>query len=234
MNDESDQSGINDLIVNGSKSLKLQYIVSQLMWEQHFSKKDIILIFTDLFHEDEIKENFCDILRSGLRYCFKSEIPFTTAGIYINNIKKVCPDLTVELSKTITNMFKNMVMDMGNTGVSIPNKNAYLRIQQECVQALGIIPPRSSKVLRAIIYDKKCKRKIYKSPEYFIRIVDIFSEVNHEHVFSIYKSLIDQYQKEIEYHRSLLESPIDVELERRIFQRIEEIERRKSIVFRQL
>lgn len=183
-----------------SSKERLLLVTQELMWDQDLTPGEIFRVVEKFYGREKARGSSFYILRSGFHCSFQSEVPFVTASIYYRNMCRIYPQFEVELWVTAAKMFKNMVMEGGSTGVVIRSEPEYCAVQQEYFDAFRICPPKRVNVFAALIQDRSCMRKILAHPEYFQRIVDIFSYVEPRGVAMLRAELLAAYQQEVERH----------------------------------
>ncbi len=181
-----------------SSGARLLQVAQELMWDQDLTPAEIIGVVEKFYGREKARCSSFSILRNGFHCSFQSEIPFVTASIYFRNMRTIYPLFEIELCTTAARMFKNMVMERGSTGVVIRSEPEFCAVQREYFDAFRVSPPKRVNVFAALIQDRSCIRKILVNPEYFKRIVDIFSFVEPCGVTTLRARILAEYQQELE------------------------------------
>lgn len=177
---------------------KLSLVAKELMWDQDMDPREILAAVERVFGREKARTRSYDLLRDGFHRAFRSEVPFISASIYIRNVRKIYPRIEIDLSRTAIRMFKNMIMEQGSTGVALRSEPEYRAAQQAYFDAFRIYPPKTANVFAVLVHDRNCMRKLSASPEYFQRIVEIFSFVEPLGVETLRADLVAQYQQEVD------------------------------------
>lgn len=207
---------------------KLVAMAQELMWDQDLTPKEVLAVVERVFGAEKARTGSYYLLLDGFHRAFRSDIPFVTASIYFRNIRKVFPNVDHSLSTTTIRMFKNMVMEMGNTGIALRSDAEYRAAQQSYYEAFGIYPPKSANVFAVLVQDRRCRTKLLQHPDFFTRVVDIFSFVDPLGVQELREDLLAEYQRELDR----LTEVVDANEEGAVSagSRIDEIRRRMAVL----
>lgn len=211
-----------------TRKAKLAVLAHELMWDQDLAPQDVLAAVARVFGEEKARTKSYDLLLDGFHRAFRSSIPFITASIYFRNVMKVFPRFGISLSTTTIRMFKNMVMEIGTSGVAVRSDPEYRAAQKEYFDAFGIYPPKTANVFAVLVQDKRCRAKLLLHPEFFQRIVDIFSFADPRGVLELRAELLAEYQREIDRLTDIVDASEEGEVEPGEG-RIEEIRRRMAV-----
>lgn len=212
-----------------TRDAKLAVLAHELMWDQDLAPKDVLAAVARVFGEEKARTKSYDLLLDGFHRAFRSSIPFITASIYFRNVMNVFPRVGISLSTSTIRMFKNMVMEMGTTGVALRSDPEYRTAQKEYFDAFGIYPPKTANVFAVLVQDKRCRAKLLLHPEFFQRVVDIFSFSNPRGVEELRADLLAEYQREIDRLTEIVDASEGGEVEPGKC-RIEEVRRRMAVI----
>lgn len=180
-----------------SQSKRYEIITDRLMREKNLDESEILSLISKYFKKEYIKKNILKICAGGLDYCFNSEYPFTTAGIYYKNILKIYPDFNLFFSYETDNSFKNMIMERGKTNVKIKTPVDYYRVQNEFLENFDMKPPKSVNIFKAILFDEHCINKMLENLEYYFRVKNIFANHKLDELKSIILEKLEDNSKSI-------------------------------------
>lgn len=180
-----------------SQSKRYEIITDRLMREKNLDESEILSLISKYFKKEYIKKNILKICAGGLDYCFNSEYPFTTAGIYYKNILKIYPDFNLFFSNQTDNSFKNMIMERGKTNVKIKTHEDYYRLQNEFFENFDMKPPKSVNILKAILFDEHCINKMSENLKYYFRVKNIFGTHRLEELKPVILEKLEEKSKSI-------------------------------------
>ncbi len=78
--------------------------------------------------------------------------------------------------ESLPRFFKNVILDMGESGLSVKSKEEYENFEREFRQFFGINPPERKEVLEAIYNHEKALEKIARSDIHYNKIWNIFQK----------------------------------------------------------
>jgi len=194
-----------------SKSKKYEIITDRLMREKNLDEEEILSLIRKYFNMRSIQKNIFKICVGGLDYCFNSDYPFTTAGIYYKNILKVYPDFNLSFSRQIDNTFKNMIMEKGKTNIKIKTLEDYYRVQNEFFENFDMKPPKSVNVFKAILDDEHCINKMLEELEYYFRVKNIFYFVGNHRLENLKSIILKKFEEESKSIKNKKQSEVEEE-----------------------
>ncbi|CAG0963521.1 hypothetical protein METP3_00995 [Methanosarcinales archaeon] len=176
---------------------KYKRIADILMREKEIGEKEILKLLSKYFGSNIIdKKKLLNICSSGFHFSFHSDNPFITAGIYYRNILKICPTFSSILSSSNAKMFRNMIMEKGETKIKIRTFDDYIVTQSEYYENFNNAPPKSINIFNSILADKNSINEMVNNLEYFFRVKNILYSIKNNRFKKLKIILLEELEEE--------------------------------------
>jgi len=173
-----------------SKEILIQTLLDYVLVCPFTETSDIIWYLADFATENNIILNTM-LLFEVFTLSFYTEHTIKTAGYIFKVFSVIDEDFKFQFIDSIINLFKNMILGRGSSGVEIKNSTEFQQVSKEFFESFGIPAPLPEEIISAIFNHELSMNRITTYKVYKERIIEIFPDIKIE----IEKKIQEIHQK---------------------------------------